>query len=134
MRTIKNTIAKAFFIALSMFVGTSVHADWKKVVGSRGGTVYTDAAGKQRQGDTVKMWSLTDYKQPQAFKKIVIYSDKSWDEYDCKGRRIRVLHTEAYSDRMGNGTVVHRDTSTSPWLPVASGDSSEMLWKIACDK
>lgn len=134
MKILQNFLMRFSFAGFFLILWSPAHADWVQVVSSGDTTVYSDVSGRQRQGDLVKMWSMTDYKQPQAFKKIAINSDKSLDEYDCTKRRLRVLSTEAYSSRMGRGNVVHRDSSKSPWIPISSGNGSETLWNIACTR
>jgi len=116
-------------------VSSSAVAEWLEVSRNETSAVYADLANVDRTGDVAKMWTLLDFKAPQARPYATPYmSQKAQHEYDCKERRARIVHFLRYSENMGGGEVVPTDSEPEEWNPVATGSVVEKLWEIACRK
>jgi hypothetical protein len=106
------------------------------VVAANGGfTFYADITSIRKNGNTVKMWSLEDFKTAQistASKPFL--SVKLQDEYDCKYKQKRILAFTGFSGNMGNGEVVHSypESESDKWLLIRPESVGEVLWKFAC--
>jgi hypothetical protein len=96
---------------------------------------YADPSSMRKQGTTVKMWDLFDYKTAQTGvggKKFL--SAKRHLEYDCKDGRARVLAVSSHAENLAKGEVVAESSVSANWSVAASGSADELLWKFACEK
>ena len=96
---------------------------------------YADPATMRKEGGTVKMWNLFDYKTAQpgvAGKRFL--SAKHHREYDCTTGRARVLAVTSHAENLAKGEVVAAASVDLGWSVVASGSADELLWKFACGK
>lgn len=82
------------------------------------------------------MWSLIDYNLVQKVSADTKFlSQKSQQEYDCKGEQRRTLYFSWHSENMGKGAVIYIDNNPdNNWSPVPPGSTDEILWKFACGK
>jgi hypothetical protein len=112
--------------------------DWEAEGSSLKGEAdfYVARSTISRSGDFAKMWEMIDHKTAQAFDGKPFLSIKSFQEYDCKRSRRRMLAATAYSGHIGKGTVVGSEffTPPSPWEAVGAGGYSEHFLKLACAK
>ncbi|MBM3344241.1 MAG: hypothetical protein FJY56_19330 [Betaproteobacteria bacterium] len=120
----------------------SARREWVKVGGSHaqgGCDTYGDirtikrngAHNGGRDGDTVKMWHLHDFKLPQAAMGKSYRSAKNWVEYDLAAAQRRTLYFSWHAEAMGAGANVCRVDEPSPWRPVLPGSVAQLLLKIA---
>jgi hypothetical protein len=126
---------RAILTMLLAVVSSSAVAEWLEVSHNETSAVYADLATIDRTGDVVKVWTLLDFKAPQARPYATPYmSQKTQHEYDCKEQRARIVQFLRYSENMGGGEVVPTDSDPEEWKPVATGSVVEKLWEIACRK
>ncbi len=109
-----------------------VAAAWTSVGEDPRGTTYADPATIEKDAGTVKMWSILDYKTFQRMVEVGYFSQKSHNEYDCAGNRMRGLHTVLHAEPMGAGAVIYEDDSVHEWEAVSPGSVQEGLLKAAC--
>jgi hypothetical protein len=125
---------KALAMLLAIASSSAV-AEWVEVSRDETSSLYADRTTIRRTGDVVKMSTLVDFKAAQARPYGTPYmSEKTEHEYDCKERRVRIIHFLRYSENMGTGEVVPTDSDPEEWKPVATGSVVEKLWEIACRK
>ena len=99
-RALKVPSMKRFTFVLLLLLCTSAWADWTAVgVGDQFNT-YADLATIRKQGNTVTMWSLFDFRTSQAGVGYEFLSQKAQDEYDCDGQRSRTLSFSSHSGNM----------------------------------
>ena len=115
-----------------LLLSSPVWAGWERVAEENTGTAYADRATIVRSGDTVKMWSLLDYKTFQRMVEVGYFSQKALVEYDCAGRKARGLSLSLHAEHMGEGKMIYEDTSSHEWEPVSPQTIPEVLRKIAC--
>ena len=126
---------EAILTLLLAIASSSAVAEWVELSHNETSAMYADLATIGRTGDVVKMWTLLDFKAPQARPYATPYlSQKTQHEYDCKEGRARVIHFLRYSENMAGGEVVPTDSDPEEWKPVATGTVVEKLWGIACRK
>ena len=113
-----------FTLALTI---SSAMAEWSKVIQDESGAVvtYFEYDTLKREGDTVKVWELVDYK---------FGSTKTLAEYDCMEQRIRSHSGEAFNSGMGEGKIISTNNKLGDWRKVLPETVGQTLWKIACDK
>lgn len=121
---------RAILMMLLAVMSSSAMAEWVKVGGGDGDFVYADPTTIRKNGDNVKMWSLSDYKTPQGRKSYM--SSKTQDEYDCKEEQSRDLAFSMFSGNMGEGETVFTGPGALRWVPVAPGSVAKVLWNFAC--
>lgn len=122
-------------IALAVLCGRAL-ADWTPVGGSQKVfSAYADKASIRKTGNGVQMLGLYDF----------LMADVSADgqphsstvvlrEYDCGGRRVRLLAYVDYAGNMGSGRVISPmgAKGSGRWDPVVPGALDESFLAIAC--
>lgn len=61
-----------------------------------------------------------------------LYSTVVLREYDCAGRRVRLLSYVDFSGPMGSGTAVSTHNGPRRWESIVSGALDEAYWLLAC--
>ena len=120
-----------------LLINTPAWAEWTLVGGDDGArfSTYAEIATIRRQENVARMWTLVDFRNSQRAPYGPEYlSLKAQQEYECDGKRIRLLNTEFYPGQMGNEDVVATRAGPNEWEPVPPESVKEALWKIACDK
>jgi len=105
------------------------------VAANGGFTFYADMTSITKNGNTVKMWVLEDFKTAQtSIASKPFHSGKLQYEYDCKYKQHRILAFTGFSGNMGNGEVVHSfpESESDKWLQIKPESVGEVLWKFAC--
>lgn len=122
-------------LLILLFLNTAqVYAEWVKIGASDNATVYADQSTIHRNRNLVKMWQLNDYETVQVVGGIrFLTAEQEW-EFDCEKERSRMIALKKYSDNMGSGTEVYRNSAVGKWQPVAPESAAQALWKLACDK
>jgi len=127
----KNVCVALMFAAVS----TGVMAEWKQIGGDSSFSVFIDATLTTRTGDLVKMWDMTNYSASQQDEQGKLYlSAKQQKEFDCKGKKLRVLTSIGYSEKMGHGDVMGQDFGPTMWSPISPESIGAALWVTACKK
>jgi len=126
---------RALALALAL-CASGARADWTALRGSdRIFTPYADKATIHKLGDNVSMAGLYDFArgdltpEGKPFLSTVVLR-----EYDCRGRRVRLLSYIDFSAHMGAGSAVTTVERTGRWEPVLDGALDEAYWDIACAK
>ena len=123
-----------FTFALLLLLCVPAWAEWVRVADDEAATGYVEPATIHMQGNTVKMWSLLDYKAVQQREGGPPYLSMTTQfEYDCAEKRFRILAIVMYSANMGRGKVLSfQAIPEERWKPVQAGTRSEQLREIAC--
>ena len=109
-------------------------AQWVTMGDNGQAEIYIDKTTFARSGDTAKMWSLQELKQPGSAGGAAYVSLKRLDEYDCKEPRTRGVEISAFPKPMAQGTAVASEKGSGAWTKVAPDSAIEKMWKIACGK
>ena len=122
-------------LLLAVWSGSAAAEVWVVVGKNEKFSAYADPATMRKEGTTVKMWDLFDYKTAQTGVGGKLYlSAKRHLEYDCKDGRARVLALSSHAENLAKGEVVAASSVSPNWSVVASGSADELLWKFACGK
>lgn len=121
-------------MAVLTVASTGAAAEWLAMGDNGQAEIYIDKATITRSGDTAKMWSLQELKQPGSAGGAAYVSLKRLDEYDCKEPRTRGVEISAFPKPMAQGTAVASEKGSGAWTKVAPDSAIEKMWKIACGK
>jgi len=118
---------------LLTIVSTSALADWVYVTGNDFATLYMDFSTLRRQGNFVRVWTLSDWAKPEKLSDEVSYrSSRTLLEYDCIEEMTRIRASVAYADAMGKGTAVLSTTMISEWAHIPPESLAREMWEVAC--
>jgi len=120
----------------------SAYADWvaiEKEYQSPGlQTVYIDSATIRREGNLVTLVTLTDWEWAQGSigegGSHRFLSTKTHKQFDCAGKRLRLLAFTEFLGHMGTGRRNEGYVDKDNWLPVRPQSIDQALWEVACGK
>jgi hypothetical protein len=126
-------------ITLLVLFGGSASAEWvalERQSQSPGlQTVYIDPATIRRDGHFVTLWQLTDFRWKQGGKVGHRFlSAKTQKQFDCPGKRFRLLAYTEFFGHMGTGTPLNGLVDQVTWLPVDPESINHALYEIACSE
>ena len=120
-------------LLLALFSGTAA-ADWTAV--GRANEIYSayaDLGSLRRQEGVASMHGLYDFRRQDFTPEgRGLYSTAVLREYDCPGRRVRLLSAIDFSGHMGEGTAVSTSAAPGRWEPVHPGGIDDEFWQLAC--
>lgn len=128
---------KVILMILLAAISSNAAAGWVRVTGDADGglAVYADPTTMRKSGNSVKMWSLHDFKTAQIDDGGDPYLSSIFqNEYNCKKELRQVLEISNFSGRMGSGEVVFSYHDAGKWTPFEFESVSEHLWKFACGR
>jgi hypothetical protein len=99
-------------------------------------TVYVDPESIRREGNLVTIWQLIDFKWMQGNPRGPhrFLSTKTHKQFDCVGKRVRLLAFTEFSRGMGTGMPRDGYVDKDNWLPVEAESMSHALREAACGK
>ena len=127
---------KRFVFALCwLLLCVPAAAEWTRLDDSDTAAGYVDLATVRKQGNTVQMSSLLDFKSVQRKDGRPYLSLTVEFEINCEEQRSRILAVAAYSGNMGEGEVVLEEPfADRPWESVRPQTRLDVLWQIACKR
>jgi hypothetical protein len=129
-----------FWLLTTLLVlnSASVYAEWvaveKDYLSPGLQTVYIDPDSIRREGNFVTVWQLIDFKwmQGSARGPARFMSTKTHKQFDCAGKRVRLLAFTEYSHSMGTGIQVDGHIDSGHWMSVEPDSMNYALWEVAC--
>lgn len=122
------------FIILT-FTTLNVYAEWIFVVENPSGQTYVLSDSIKQEGDIVTYWEIIDFK---SIKKAGNYQYRSVilkNEVNCNTEQINKLSLAAYTDNMGQGTVIHNTEYKQKDFKLIIPTSTEYVtYKFVCNK
>lgn len=139
-RNVLRAYVLGFWSLISLLVlsSGSVHAEWvaveKDYLSPGRQTVYIDPESIRRDRNLVTLWQLVDFKwmEGSARGPARFMSTKTYKQFDCAGRRVRLLAFTEFSHSMGTGISVDGHVDSSHWMPVEPESMNHALWEVAC--
>jgi hypothetical protein len=120
-------------LVLALLSGAAA-ADWTGV--GRANEIYSAYADRdsiRRQGSMATMHGLYDFRRQDFTPEgRGLYSTAVLREYDCAGRRVRLLSAIDFSGRMGEGTPVSASDRPGRWEAVLEGGIDIAFLRVAC--
>jgi len=133
-------------IALLVLGNRPVYAEWvpieKNYLEPGLQIVYVDSDTISREGNLVTLWQLTDFKWMQGnagigrlgFGPHRFLSTKTKKQFDCAGKRLRLLAFTEFSRHMGTGRAADGYVEKDTWLSFDPDSVNHALWEVACGK
>ena len=125
---------RAILSSLIALLSGSALADWTEIAPAN--DIYSAFADKstiRKNGSMASMHGLYDFRRqdftPEGHG---LYSTAVLREYDCAGRRVRLLSSIDFSGPMGGGTAVSTSNTPRRWEAVVGGGIDEAYWNVAC--
>jgi hypothetical protein len=118
----------------SAFFSSTAAADWTAV--GRANEIYAAYAERdsiRRQRGTATMHGLYDFRRQDFTPEgRGLYSTAVLREYDCAGRRVRLLSAIDFSGHMGEGAPVSTSDTPGRWEAVLQGGIDDAYLRVAC--
>lgn len=110
--------------------------EWVNVGHNKNITFYANYDAMSKDGNSVKFWTLNDYKTAKKLKDGAQYlSRMDQHEFECKEAQWRLIDTFGYSENMGRGKVVYSYNGSRDWNPIPPGSNPiKTVWGNACGK
>lgn len=106
-------------------------AEWTRIVETDTATFYMDISTIRKEGNTVKVWSILDFKEKGDYGDV---SHKSRYEFDCKQERIKTLTLLPYAGHMAEGQLINYSRSSEEWFDIPPGSNWAIYLEILCKK
>lgn len=99
-------------------------------------TVYLDPDSIRREGNLVTMRQLINFKwmQGSARGPTRFFSTETHKQFDCTGKRLRLLAFKEFSGRMATGIPADGHVDKENWLPVEPESINQALWEVGCGR
>jgi hypothetical protein len=99
-------------------------------------TVYVDPDAILREGNLVTMLQLIDFKWMQGNPRgpTRFLSTMTHKQFDCAGKRLRLLAYTEFSRGMGTGIPAGGYVDKGNWLSVEPDSINQALWEVACGR
>jgi hypothetical protein len=123
----------ALAVALGL-ASAPVAAEWTAVgAANEIYAAFADRESIRRAGELVHMHGLYDFRrQDRTPEGRGLFSTAVLREYDCAGRRVRLVSSVDFSGHMGEGEVVSTSALTGRWEGVVAGGIDEAFLQFAC--
>lgn len=114
----------------------AVRAGWLKVTDTDSFIGYADQASLRKNGNTVTIWALYDFKEVILNRQpsFLARSSKDQFEFDCDRAKWRALSSTLYAESWGRGKSTSLTRATGDWAWVGPESFGDALLKIACGK
>lgn len=124
---------KRLFPLLLVFASATVSAEWMKIkdVADAVSERFIDTKAIRQTGPMNTMrrvWELTNLAKSAS-------STKSYVEYDCKDRRVRVLEENSFSETWAQGvnlSIAGKEGKHALWSEIGKGSASEIVFNRVC--
>lgn len=126
-------IAFCIFVQLSLISIAS--AEWKEVTRTYQSTGYIDPDSIEKQGDTVSIKALIDYRKPPfdgnnlSYRSLTLIS-----EYHCVNKQFRTLVLTSHLGNMASGHKPFHSDEPGEWHSIPATSIQGAFWKEACEK
>ena len=128
-------MSRVLLMVFLTLMSNSLMAEWYTVRQVNKGIIYVDPTTISNNAHMVKMLGLMDYDEQQTLDGTPYYSEAPQWEFDCKGRKFRLIAMNFYSSSMGGGTSVSSINSSGKWEAVGQEETiKRRLFNIACWK
>jgi hypothetical protein len=96
-------------------------------------TIYIGSNTIGKKGDLVTVWQLVDFKVMQGGRSPTrFFSTKTFKQFGCGEKRVRLLAFTEFTDGMGTGMPDHGYVDEHNWLPVEPERINQALWEAVC--
>ena len=115
--------------ALLMLATAPAWAEWVKVDETDEVLIYVDPATIRKDGNLRRIWEMQDLKARDSDGSL---SRRALSEYDCKGKRLRLLSLSTHSGQMATGKIIITVSPSGKWDCAVPGTSGQTMLKFVC--
>ena len=110
----------------------AIAADWAALGLFDQGTFYIDRDHIERVGETRKVWTMLDYRQPKTNSHGHPYrSTRSLLQIQCKTHQVKTLSLAFYTGTRGSGDVLSSEGVIQEWQPIPPDSVlAKMAWTV----
>lgn len=121
--------AQLSMLILMATCGLPAMADWELMVDSAEAKFMVDKSTLEIEGKTRRVWQLQELK---ALNDAGILSTRTRVEYDCGGKRVRILELYGHDQAMAAGDVIARVTTPQPWSKIKAKSAFGTISTVLC--
>ena len=127
---------RILFFSLLSFFCVSANAGWIKLNQNQAmDTAYfIDLENIRGSTEKLRIWTLTDYTNIQVTKKINYQSIKSFVEFNCQSKKLRILAYSLYEQPMAKGKVVFSKGRPFEWEDVKPSTVNGLFLNVSCSQ
>ena len=128
---------KKLLLVVFVILPISSWADWEITAIEPNQVIYHDKETIQKKDSFVKMWTMTDFPETRVAEFGSFQSFKSFDIFDCSKKQHTFTDAVFFSKKLVTGAVVYsvtKDKNFLEWSQIEEKTTSELEWKIACEK
>ena len=117
---------------LGAATGPVLAADWAALGLFDQGTFYIDRDTIVREGETRKVWTMLDYRQPKSNSHGLPYrSTRSLVQIQCKTQQVKTLSLAFFKGTRGSGDVLSSEGVIQDWQPIPPDSVlAKMAWTV----
>jgi len=119
---------------LLSIMSSQTMAEWVRVEENEDMIAYVEPSTIRKNGDTVEMRTLFDYKTIQTVNGVSYLSLVGQDEFDCKHDQRRTSYFSMHIGNMGGGKIVSTKHPHPNWKPIRPHTFDEYFWIYVCGK
>lgn len=122
-------------VLIGIAASSGAAADWTPVAPDNGiYSAYADRSTIRRDGPIATMAAMYDFPRGDLTPEGTPFrSTMTEREYDCRGRRVRLIAYADHAERFGEGPVVSAAQAPRRWEAVVDDSVDAAFWKIACE-
>ncbi len=114
---------------LLMFIAAApAWAQWKMLTESHRDYLYVLPESIRKDGNLRRIWVIHDFKQAEEGNRSI----RSFQEFDCKDKRTRVLQSEYLRGQMGLGERGYGFTTPAAWEYIVPQSLNEAILNFVC--
>ncbi len=126
---------KILLLLIFTFTTLNVYAEWLFVVENPSGQTYVKSDSIKQDGDIVSYWEIIDFKSIKNAGNYQYRSVIMKNEANCNTEQISKLYMAAYTDNMGQGTVVYdTEYKQKDFKLISPTSTGYVTFKLVCNK
>ena len=125
---------KKFLVAaLALLSSVPAFADWVSYQRNVDSEEYYDNQLLSRDGSVIKLWTLTEYKQPiTSLEGQELLSEKFMTTIDCQARKVGSEKVMKYTGKRAEGKLISTMETLLRMTSVRKGSSDDVLLNSVC--
>jgi hypothetical protein len=124
---------KVLVAALALLSSVPAFADWVSYQRNVDSEEYYDNQLLSRDGSVIKLWTLTEYKQPiTSLEGQELLSEKFMTTIDCQARKVGSEKVMKYTGKRAEGKLISTMDTLLRMTSVRKGSSDEVLLNSVC--
>ena len=124
---------KFLLTALALSFSAPALADWVSYQRNADNEEYYDNQLLSRDGSVIKLWTLTEYKQPiTSLEGQELLSEKFMTTVDCQARKVGSEKVMKYTGKRAEGKLISTMDTLLRMTSVRKGSSDDVLLNSVC--